>query len=500
MPTPLTLGGAEERDRPPSSIHLSWLTFPAIAGTRVHHMGTTDQQTNELVERRRFPRPVVPPPPGSPVWNPEDEKQWAEGGEGLARRTLWITTAALTLSFATWFMWSVIVVKLPEVGFQLSLSQRFWLASLPGFVGATLRIPYSFVVQMVGTRRVVTLATASLLVPSVGVGMVVQDPSTPFWVLMALAAAAGFGGGNFAAFMSSTSYFFPKRRQGTALGVQAGIGNFGVSLVQFLTPLVIGASLFGAIGGEARIFTKGEVSRQLWLQNAAFIWVIPVALVSLAAAIWLRAVPVRGSLKEQAVIFSRKRTWAVTVLYIMTFGTFSGFSAAFALLIREVFGKLPEAPDPLKFAFLGALIGSTVRPIAGWISDKLGGAQVTMVSGALLLVASLGITFFTAPSSAADFWPFLALILLIFFASGVGNGSTFRMIPVIFSPKEAGPVLGWSSAVGAYGAFIVPMTFNWSIGRFGTANVAFYLFAAFYAVNLALCWWYYARKGAENPC
>jgi NNP family nitrate/nitrite transporter-like MFS transporter len=460
----------------------------------------SETKPKEFVERRRVPRTLSKPPPGAPVWDPEDEKQWAEGGETLARRTLWITTAALTLSFATWFMWSVIAAKLPDVGFQLSRSQRFWLASLPGFVGATLRIPYSFIVQKFGTRRVVTLATASLLVPSVGVGIVVQDPSTPYWVLLTLAASAGFGGGNFAAFMSSTSFFFPKRRQGTALGVQAGIGNFGVSLVQFLTPVVIVLSLFGSTGGEGQTFTKGGVSKLLWLQNAAFIWVIPVALVTVAAAIWLRPVPVTGSIMEQAVIFKRKRAWSMTLLYMMTFGTFSGFSAAFALLIREVFGKVPGAPDPLKYAFLGALIGSTVRPVAGWLSDKIGGARLTMLSGAVLLAASVGATYYTAPKSASDFWPFLAMILAIFFAAGVGNGSTFRMIPVIFTPKEGSTVLGWTSAVGAYGAFIVPMTFDWSIGRFGNPNAAFYAFAAFYVVNLIVCWWYFARKGAENPC
>jgi NNP family nitrate/nitrite transporter-like MFS transporter len=433
-------------------------------------------------------------------WNPEDPVLWQAGGERLARRTLWITTGSLTLSFATWFMWSAIVVRLPELGFNLTVAQRFWLTALPGLVGATLRIPYSFLVQIFGTRPVVTLATASLLIPSLGVGLAVRNPATPFWVLLLLAASAGFGGGNFSAFMSSTTYFFPKARQGTALGLQAGIGNFGVSLVQFLTPLVITVPLFGALGGGALTWTHDSRTQQLWIQNAAFLWVLPVALLTLAAAFWLRSIPVTATLGQQAVIFRRKHTWVMTSLYFMTFGTFSGLAAAFALVIREVFGKLDGAPDPLKFAFLGALIGSATRPPGGWISDKLGGARVTLVCGVLLLAAALALPLVSHPDSAADFPPFLALMLVMFFAAGIGNGSTFRMIPMIFPGKEAGPVLGWTAAVAAYGAFLVPMLFSWSLGRFGSVDATFYVFAVFYAFNLALCWWFYGRRGAETPC
>ncbi len=433
-------------------------------------------------------------------WDPEDRVQWEAGGARLASRTLWITTGALLLSFATWFMWSAIVVRLPELGFPLSVSQRFWLAALPGLIGATLRIPYSFVVQMFGTRAVVTLATGSLLVPAVGVGLAVQDPQTPFWVLALLACAAGFGGGNFSAFMSSTSYFFPRARQGTALGVQAGIGNLGVSAVQFLTPIVITAPMFGALGGGSLDWTRAGATRPVWVQNAAFIWVVPVVVFTLAAALWLRSIPVKGTFGQQAVIFRRKHTWVMTALYVMTFGTFSGMSASFALLIREIFGAFEGAPDPLAFAFLGALIGSLTRPPGGWLSDKIGGAPVTMACGALLLVASLAVTRYTAPASTSDFAPFLVLVLVIFFASGIGNGSTFRMIPVIFPRQEAGPVLGWTAAIGAYGSFILPMLFGWSLGRFGTVNVAFWFLAVFYAFNLVLCWYYYARRGAEVRC
>ncbi len=441
----------------------------------------------------------VPTAPALVAWDPEDRVFWVSSGQAVARRTLVITTAGLTLSFATWFMWSAIIVRLPDLGFPLSVGQRFWLAALPGLIGATLRIPYSFVIQMFGTRPVVALATASLLVPSVGVGLAVQDPQTPYWVLLLLAASAGFGGGNFAAFMSSTSFFYPKRQQGTALGVQAGIGNFGVSLAQFLTPLVITLPLFGSLAGGPLLAAGKGASGALYIQNAAFIWIVPVAAVTLAAALFLRSIPLRATASEQAVIFRRKHTWLMTSLYLMTFGTFSGFSASFALLIREVFGGIPNPPDPLRYAFLGALIGSVTRPFAGWISDKVGGAIVTLVSGVLLLSASLMVPAYVS-AKAEDFGPFLGLVLVIFFASGVGNGSTFRMIPVIFPPKEAGPVLGWTSAIGAYGAFLVPMLFSESLSRTGTVHKAFVVLSVFYAANLLLCFWYYGRRGAERPC
>jgi len=433
-----------------------------------------------------------------PAWNPEDPVFWDTVASRVARRSLTITTAGLTLSFATWFMWSAIVVKLPDLGFSLTVSQRFLLTAVPGLVGATLRIPYSFIVQIFGTRPVVTLATASLLIPSIGVGLAVQDPQTPFWVLVALALAAGFGGGNFSAFMSSTSLFYPKAKQGAALGVQAGIGNLGVSMVQLATPLVIGAAVFGGIGGGS---LKNTVTgKELWVQNAAFLWVIPVAIVTVLAAVFLRSIPVKASFREQAVIFKRKHNWVMTVLYFMTFGTFSGLAASFALLIREVFGKLPGAPDPLKYAFLGALVGSVSRPVGGWVSDKIGGARVTLVSAALMLVATLYVMTLVRPTSMDQFPMFLGAMLVIFFASGIGNGSTFRMIPVIFPRTEAAPVLGWTAAIAAYGSFVIPMLFGWSVSAHGSPAVAFGMLAAFYVVNMGLCYYYYGRKGAEVPC
>lgn len=433
-------------------------------------------------------------------WDPEDGEQWERSGKATARRTLWITTSALLLSFATWFVWSAIVVRLPAAGFKLSVSERFWLVAVPGLVGATLRIPYSFLVQLFGTRKVVISMTATLLVPAIGIGFAVQDINTPFSTLLLLAATAGFGGGNFSAFMSSTSLFFPKKQQGTALGVQAGLGNLGVSVVQFLTPWLI---TLGAVAvGPEQMLKKGATLTPVWLQNAAFFWVIPIAVTLIAAILWLRDVPVKATLKDQAVIFRRKHTWVMTSLYIMTFGTFSGFAAATGLLIGEVFSvkRFADAPDPLAFAFYGPLVGSLMRPVGGYISDKLGGAKVTLLCGAILTAAMIGLLRASHPSSTADFPLFFGLLLVVFFASGIGNGSTFRMIPVLFIPKEAAPVLGWTAAIAAYGAFLLPLMFGSALSNAGSADTAFIALGAFYLLNSCLCLWYYARPSAERPC
>ncbi|MBI4320199.1 MAG: NarK/NasA family nitrate transporter [Chloroflexi bacterium] len=432
-------------------------------------------------------------------WTPEDPVFWEKQGRSIAYRTLVITTLALVLSFATWFVWSAAVVHLNSIGFNLSVSQGFWLAAMPGLSGATLRLIHSFLILRFGTRTVVTLSTASMVIPSIGLGMAVQDPTTPFWLLLVLAALAGLGGGNFASFMSSTSLFFPKVKQGTALGVQAGIGNFGVSLVQFAIPIFVTMSMFGGLGGEPQAWVAGEVTKSMWLQNAGYIWVIPVVLSTVLCWFGLVNLPIRRPIRKQFVIFKRKHTWVMFLLYVMSFGSFSGFSASFPLLIREVFGHLPNAPEPLAYAFLGPLIGSIIRPPAGWLADKVGGGLVTLVCSILLIVGVVGVTASTSPQTAADFTPFLIWMLVLFFASGIGNGSTFQQIPFIFPPEEAGPVLGFTS-IAAYGAFIFPVLFGWALSSFGSPNMAFYIFFAFYLVCAVLNWSYYTKAGCEKPC
>ena len=433
-------------------------------------------------------------------WAPEDENFWETTGERFAWRTLAITTANLTLAFIVWFLVSALVVRLPAVGFNLSSLELFWLAAMPGLAGGTLRVVHTFLVPLYGTRHVVSISTLLLLVPLAGWFFAVQDPGTPYWVLLLLAFLAGLGGGNFSSFMPSTSLFFPKRLQGTALAIQAGIGNFGVSIVQFVTPWIIGFALAGSLLGGPQDFTGQGASVPVWLQNAAAIYVPLVVAFGIAAWVMLRSVPVRANFREQLDIFKEPHGFFMTVLYIATFGTFSGLAATFPLLIKQIYGEFPGAPDPLTYAFLGPLIGSLARIMAGPLSDKVGGARVTQWACIGMLACVVAVTFFTAPTSLESFPYFVAAILGLFFFSGIGNASTFKQMPMIFPPRQAGGVIGWTGAMAAYGPFAVGLMLGFSFDWFGSYNPFFYWAAFFYLVCIGINWWFYARKGAEKPC
>jgi len=433
-------------------------------------------------------------------WEPESEAFWADAGRRIAWRTLAITTASLTMAFITWFVVSALVVRLPAVGFTLTTGQLFWLAAMPGLAGGTLRLVHMFLIPIWGTRAVVGWSTLSLLVPLIGWFFAVQNPATPYWMLMLLAFLAGLGGGNFSSFMPSTSLFFPKRLQGTALAIQAGVGNFGVSVVQFVTPWIIGFALAGSLGGEPLTFTRPNgATSPIWLQNATLAWVPFVAVFGIAALIFLRSVPVRANIREQLDIFGSKHTWTMTSLYIMTFGAFSGLSATFPLLIRQIFGGLPGAPDPLAWAFYGPLVGSAVRVLAGPVSDRLGGAIVTQIAGIGMTACAIAVTFFTG-RDMANFPLFVALMLGLFFFAGVGNASTFKQMPMLFPPRQAGGVIGFTAAIAAYGPLLFGMLFGWSFGATQSPNAVFLGLSAFFACNVALNWWFYARRNAPNPC
>ncbi len=437
-------------------------------------------------------------------WEPENEAFWTATGSKIAWTTLVITTASLVLSFASWFMMSAVVVRLPAIGFKFTTMELFWLAAMPGLAGGTLRVVNMFLVPIFGTRTVITLANFLKLIPCVGLGLALLDPATPLWVFLALAFAAGLGGGDFSSFMPSTSMFFPKRLQGTALGIQAGIGNFGVSLVQFVAPWIIGFAALGAMAGGAQTFVKGELTKPIWLQNAAFVWVPFLFVCGIASYLWLRSLPVRASFTEQLDIFKDKHTWFCTLTYVMTFGSFSGFSAAFPLMIKQVYGGFPDAPDPLKYAFYGPLIGSLVRVLFGFVADKTGGAILTQLSGLGLIGGVLWLILggLLTPTSLETFPMFVTAILTLFFFSGVGNASTFRQYPIIFghSPRQAAGVLGWTGAVAAYGPFIFASLIGKSITNMGSAKPFFWGAAAFYLLATAINWWYYTRKGCEKPC
>lgn len=511
-------------------------------------------------------------------WDVEDEGFWERTGKRVAFRNLAVSIPALLLAFAVWLYWSIIIVQMRNLDFDFTQAQLYTLPALAGLTGATLRIPNSFMIAISGGRNVIGLTTALLILPAAGVGFALQDPSTSYVTFAILAALSGVGGGAFASSMSNISFFFPKRMQGLALGLNAGLGNIGVSIMQVLLPWVMTFAAFGALSGAPRMLPDELGGAATWIQNCGLVWVPILAVVAICAFLFMNNLPihrtgsapkalgkaawlelmgligagvgialllgveipgvpdllkiavvltvtvgltlalmryvapkeVRESLASQFVIFRKKHNWTMTWLYTMTFGSFIGFSAAFPKLIQDVFGVLPggaanpNAPDPLAFAWLGPLVGSLARPVGGWISDKWGGARVTHWTTLVMIGATLGVAFYVKAASGSEtpeahFWPFFGLFMVLFIATGVGNGSTFRMVPFIFESKLAGPVLGWISAVAAYGAFLIPRIFGQQI-QAGTPEWALYGFAGYYVTCVAVNWWYYARKNAEIPC
>jgi MFS transporter, NNP family, nitrate/nitrite transporter len=454
------------------------------------------------------------------IWTPEDKAFWEREGEAVAKINLWVSVPALFLAFAVWQVWSVVAVGLPALGFKYSTNQLFWLAAAPALSGATLRIFYSFIVPVVGGRRWTAISTASLLIPAIGIGYAVQDNTTSYPTMLMLALLCGFGGGNFSSSMANISFFFPKERKGSALGVNAGLGNLGVSVVQFLSPLVVTAGVFGIFGGDAQTIVKNGQTVQVWTQNAAFIWVPWILLASLAAWFGMNDIAdAKASFATQATIFRRKHNWLMCVLYLGTFGSFIGYAAGFPLLIKSQFPGV----DPLAYAWLGPLVGALIRPFGGWLSDKLGGAKVTFWNFVVMALAVVGVLYFLpGGASGGSFAGFFLMFLVLFFTTGIGNGSTFRMIPVIFLNQalkradardqesvsratregntEGAATLGFTAAMAAYGGFFIPKSYGTSITLTGGPEAALYVFICFYLLCIAMTWWFYSRKGAEMPC
>jgi len=528
-------------------------------------------------------------------WDVEDQAFWESTGKKIANRNLWISIPCLLCGFAVWLYWGIITVQMLNLGFPFSQSQLFTLAAIAGLTGATLRIPSSFFIRIAGGRNTIFLTTALLILPAAGTGYLLQDPNTPIWQFQLMALLSGFGGGNFASSMSNISFFFPKRVQGYSLGMNAGLGNFGVTTMQILVPLVM---TFAVFGGDPMILknTSGTLigkipaGTETYIHNAGYIWVailvplvvaawfgmnnitadhvspnigstagafgkilgmLGIGFVMALAGLWLmlpesaggsgwnvskwivlplviaatvfalKLIPgsVGTSLTEQYKIFNNKHTWAMTVIYTMTFGSFIGYAAAFGLAIKVIFGYQhvmvdgvmthdmvnPDGPSALMYAWTGPFIGALIRPIGGMISDKLGGAKVTQIISVVMVACAIGVAYFMKQAYASAtpqdyFVPFLVLFLVLFAATGIGNGSTFRTIAVVFDKQQAGPVLGWTSAVAAYGAFIIPKVFGEQINA-TTPEYALYGFAIFYAVCIVINWWFYLRKNAyvKNP-
>ena len=406
------------------------------------------------------------------------------------------------------------MAKLPSIGFEYTTDQLFWLAALPGVSGATLRIFYSFMVPIFGGRLWTTLTTASLLIPAFGIGYAVQNPNTPYFIFLVLALLCGLGGGNFASSMANITYFYPKREKGHALAMNAGLGNLGVSVMQFLVPIVISTGAFVVFAGEGQVTNDGSM---LWLQNAGFVWV-PFLLVSTALA-WFGMndlMTARASFADQAVIFSRFHNWVMCWLYTGTFGSFIGYSAGFPLLMKTQF----PAVDALSFAFLGPLIGALSRAGTGWISDRYGGGRVTFWTFIGMIAAVAGVLYFLSiKEQSGAFWGFFACFMVLFFLTGVGNASTFQMIPTIMrqevgrlmpdldapaklkqSERESAAIIAFTSAIAAYGAFFIPKSYGTSISLTGGPQAALWGFLIFYAICVVVTWYFYTRKSASVPC
>lgn len=531
-------------------------------------------------------------------WDVEDSNFWESEGKKIANRNLWISIPSLLAGFAIWLYWGIITVQMLNLGFPFEKSELFTLMAIAGLTGATLRIPSSFFIRLCGGRNTIFFTTALLMIPAFGTGMALKDPNTPLWTFQLLALLSGFGGGNFASSMSNISFFFPKKKQGLALGLNAGLGNFGVTSMQILVPLAMTFGLFGVLGGDSMILqnTSGTLigkipaGSETWIQNSGFIWLlilVPLAflgwfglnnirtqevspdignplsafakitfmlligLITASFGLWLllpeaangsgfgvpkevvlliviastvfllKIIPgqIGTSLTHQYKIFNNKHTWVMSVIYTMTFGSFIGFAAAFPLAIKVIFGyshvivdgvmthdiSNANGPSALMYAWMGPFIGALIRPVGGAIADKIGGAKVTQIISVIMVASALGVAYYMKQAYASAtpeefFLPFFLLFLILFAATGIGNGSTFRTIAMVFNKEQAGPVLGWTSAVAAYGAFYIPKVLGEQI-KATTPENALIGFAVFYVVCILLNWWFYLRKNGEfyNP-
>lgn len=454
-------------------------------------------------------------------WRPDDETFWEQTGRRIANRNLWLSMPALLLAFAVWVVWSVIVVELPHIGFQFTPNQLFWLAALPGLSGAVFRILFSFVVPIFGGRNWTVFSTALLLLPTLWIGVAVQDPNTNYAVFVAIALLCGLGGGNFSSSMANISFFYPRRLQGTALGLNAGIGNLGVGLAQLIAPIAVYGGALLVLGGSAQSHTDGGVTTQIWVQNAGFIWVPFIVLAAIAAYFGMDNIAsVKAGFAEQAAIFKHKHQWLMGWLYIGTFGSFIGLAAGFPMLVNTVFPGV----DAFQFAFIGPLLAAFVRPIGGWLADRLGGAIITFTIFLIMAAAPLAATaFLPGALGGGNVIGFVAMFLVLFLAAGIGNGSTFRMIPIIFrtlrerqvidhhdeaaleqarrdGATEAAAAMGLSAAVAAFGGFFIPIAYGVSIELTGSPQGALIFFSMFYLSCVLVTWRWYSRKEAEVPC
>jgi NNP family nitrate/nitrite transporter-like MFS transporter len=435
-------------------------------------------------------------------WNPEDEKFWESRGKTIARRNLIWSIVAEHLGFSIWLIWSIVATKLPQAGFHYTTDELFQLVAVPGLIGSLMRFPYTFAVTTFGGRNWTMFSAGVLFIPTIALAYFVTQPDTPFWLMLLVSATAGLGGGNFASSMANISFFYPDRMKGWALGLNAAGGNIGVSSVQLLTPILMGL-------GIVNLYQATPGPGGLYLQNAGLMWMLPLTIAVIGAYFFMNNLTsARSSFKEQLAILGRKHTWIMSFIYIGTFGSFIGYSAAFPLLIKTQFPAITIA-----IAFLGPLVGSVSRPLGGLLADKFGGAALTFWNFIAMAAATIGVMYFV---DIKDFNGFLAMFLILFVTTGIGNGSTYRMIPSIFRQEklegakgsgeagralalkaasiESAAALGFIGAIGACGGYLIPRGFGASIAATGTPHLALQIYLAFYTICIALTWWYYLRK------
>ena len=405
----------------------------------------------------------------------------------------------MILAFCVWFLPSAIAPKLTEIGFTLTEGQLYWLAAMPGLACGLIRFIYMFLPPIVGTRKLVAYSSLLYALPMLGWFFAVQNTGTSFGVLMALAFACGIGGGSFSGYMPSTGYFFPKRLAGTALGIQAGVGNMGMSIIQLMGPWLMGFGLFGITWIAPQQAKDGQV----WVHNVAVFFVPWTIVAAILAFTLLKDVPVKANIRQQIDIFSNPDTWYMTLMYVATFGLFSGFAAQFGLLIKNTYGPSSELaatfdksllPLGATYAFLGPLIGSVIRMCWGPLCDKFGGAIWTFVSLIGMGATLAATTFFLHPTDPAQFPGFLWAMLAMFFFSGLGNAGTFKQMPMIMPKRQAGGAIGFTAAVASLGPFLVGIALTLM-----PTHVFFYSCAVFCVVCAVICWVRYAKPGAKRP-
>jgi NNP family nitrate/nitrite transporter-like MFS transporter len=465
-------------------------------------------------------------------WRPEDQQFWAETGAKVAKRNLAWSIFAEHLGFSVWLFWSVSSAMLLAQGFEFTPQQLFFLVAIPNLVGSLIRVPYTLAVPRFGGRNWTMISAGLLLIPTLSFAYFVNQPATPYWAFCLIAATAGFGGGNFASSMANINFFYPARLKGAALGLNAAGGNLGVAIIQFLLPVLVGgAGIFGLVKAS-----EGGIH----LERAAWVYAGLAVTAVLAAYFFMDNLSTAKSpAKEQLAVLRSKQTWVMAFLYIGTFGSFIGYSAAMPLLIKLNFWRQPAPDVPgiginfVFYAFLGALVGSIARPLGGHLADRFGGARITLASFGGMILGTLGVlwtlslltTIPTGPDDAvqsavdanSDVFPlFLGMFLLIFFFSGIGNGSTYKMIPAIFrteaerastpgtperaaalltGTKKASAAVGIIGAVGAIGGFLIPITFGspWVTDPLSATRTAFLVFAGFYLVCASVTYAFYLR-------